>query len=149
LKSWWLIAPAMLLGAATVPVHAEDFACHIVSTLDASLAGSYTRHGLFDCRNGDVGSVVVTGVFGKPNDKGQFSSAEVDVTMGFSDGSATRLHADVNWNPDTGDQQGSGHFVAGKGRFEGIAGGAKFTGKVVDKGAYTVADWTGSYNIKK
>jgi hypothetical protein len=102
--------------------------------------GKFSREGTAVFGSGEKAGMTCEGTEGPPDGKGRPTVA-VGSVLRFRDGSSIALRSAGFRDPKTLDVGGSGEFVGGTGRYEGIAGTFTYTGiagKAESVGTYTL-----------
>jgi hypothetical protein len=126
--------------AMPASVKATDIAWHLTSTLTDE-GPPWKREGTAVFKTGENASLVANGTSDAP-DKG-VRSWKGQYVLRFEDGSTITTRVSGKTDIWTGASSGSGEFVNGAGRFEGITGTVAF----VSHGSGEGADWVGSYSL--
>ncbi len=138
--TWLVLAAVALQIGATSTARAEEIAWRQVTTQTAFLGRDYTREGDATFKNGEVAALAISGIVG-PTSSVDFSHPyEAQAVFTFTDGSTIVARFSGLEKADYA-QSGSGRFVSGTGRFQGITGNYTFQGKRGDTahvGTYTL-----------
>jgi len=139
---------ASALVALPTPVQATDVAWHLTSKLtDESHTDEGTRwrrEGTAVFKSGEKASVVSNGTSDALSEIGA-RAYKAQYLLRFDDGSTITIQGAGRTDMTTGAGSGSGQFVSGTGRFEGITGKVTFVSHASGEGGG--ADWVGSYAL--
>lgn len=138
------VAAACLTMSA--PALATDIAWHETSVLKYSVYPDYKREGTAVFRTGEKANLVINGKAGgsPEQDVGRFTG---EWLLRFDDGSTITIQVAGTRGITTGTGSGSGEFVSGTGRYEGITGKVTFVSQI--SSSVSEGDWTGSYTLPK
>ena len=136
------------LVAAPTPLQATDVAWHAASTLkDESQTDEgprWKREGTAIFKTGERASLVSNGTSDALSEIG-VRTYKAQYLLRFDDGSTITIQGAGRTDLTTGRGAGSGEFVNGTGRFEGISGKVTFFGRA--SGEVSEGDWVGSYTL--
>jgi len=137
---------ALAALGATAPLHATDIAWHETSVLKYSSYPDYRREGTAAFKTGEKANLVINGKaeVSPEQDVGPFKGQWL---LRFDDGSTITIQVAGTRGISTGAVSGSGEFVSGTGRYEGITGIVRFVSQV--SGSVSEGDWGGSYSLPK
>ena len=132
--------------AMSVPLHATDIAWHETSVLKYSVYPDYKREGTAVFKTGEKANLVIDGKAGvsPEQDVRRFTG---EWLLRFDDGSTITIQVAGTRVITTGTGSGSGEFVSGTGRYEGITGKVTFVSQI--SSSISEGDWTGSYTLPK
>lgn len=129
------LPPAFPLGGRV-----KDIAWQTTVVSGTAGDGKFSREGTAVFSSGEKADMTCEGSEGPPDGKGR-PTVQVDAVLRFRDGSSIKLRYAGFRDPKTLDVGGSGEFVGGTGRYEGIAGTftyAGIAGKAESVGTYTL-----------
>jgi hypothetical protein len=137
---------ALAALGATAPLHAADIAWHETSVLKYNSYPDYRREGTAVFKTGEKANLVINGKaeVSPEQDVGPFKGQWL---LRFDDGSTITIQVAGTRGITTGAVSGSGEFVSGTGRYEGITGKVTFVSQV--SGSVSEGDWGGSYSLPK
>ena len=139
------VSSAVVLALAVIasPALATDIAWHS-KTEPASWAGAnYERKGTVDFKTGEQGSFLSYGTNRKV-ENGLMPWIAVYVFR-FDDLSSITVKQEGTFDPASQVSKGSGEFLGGTGRFEGITGKVTLVGRF--SGSTAETDWVGAYTL--
>jgi hypothetical protein len=137
---------ALASAGAPVPVQATDIAWHSTTKLTYENGPNFRREGTAVLKTGETAAFIGDGTAYPIDEKG-LAPFKVQYMLRFDDGSTITLRYVGSRHPFEGSTSGSGDFVNGTGRFDGIAGKVSHTGQV--GGSTAELDWVGSYSLPK
>ncbi len=142
------LAFAAWVVAMPVSVHAADIAWHAASKLTEDNSPNWKREGTAVFTNGEKATLVSSGTtaIGVVDETGArpFKGQSV---FRFDDGATITMQQTGTRNVVTGATTGSGEFIAGTGRYEGIAGKVTAISSKAMPGTVLEGDWVGSYTL--
>ena len=132
----WVLVSAPLAEAKTEKFRVVNYLVKVewspVGDVEGHVIGFWLRRGLVFFENGEVATYSARGWFDSIKGK---SSYEGYGLVTFGDGSTTVSKLQGNLTPIEGTKQrsgkGTGEYIKGTGRFEGIKGSFSYTGKQV------------------
>jgi hypothetical protein len=138
----------LTLASAGVPVPAQatDIAWHSTTKLTYQNGPNFRREGTAMLKTGERASFIGDGTSYMIDDRGMVPS-RVQYMLRFDDGSTFTIRFNSSRHPFDGTTRGSGEFVNGTGRFDGIVGKVSHSGQV--GGSEAEGDWVGSYSLPK
>jgi hypothetical protein len=140
------LALAFASAGAPVSVQATDIAWHSTTKLTYQNGPNYRREGTAVLKTGERASFIGDGTSYMIDDKGMAPS-KVQYMLRFDDGSTFTFRFNGSRHQFDGTTRGSGEFVNGTGRFDGIVGTVSHTGQI--GGSEAEGDWVGSYSLPK
>jgi hypothetical protein len=151
LKVTWassVLGLTLALASVGVPVLAEatDIAWHSTTKLTYQNGSNFRREGTATFKTGERASFVGDGTSYMIDDKGM-APFKVQYMLRFNDGSTFTIRFNGSRHQFEGTTRGSGEFVNGTGRFDGIVGTVSHTGQI--GGSEAEGDWVGSYSLPK
>jgi hypothetical protein len=136
---------SMLAVAPPVsPAWATDISWHSTTRLTYQNGSNYRREGTAVVNTGETASFIGDGTNYLTNEKG-VTPMKTQYMLRFEDGSTMTFRIVGGRNQFDGATFGSGEFLNGTGRFDGIAGKVTHTGQL--GGAAAEGDWTGTYSL--
>ena len=134
---------AALLMAMPVAAHAADISWKAnMASGAATVRGSVARVGTAVMNTGETVDVKLESTDGATDDKGRIA-VSADAVMQFKDGSSIATRYAGFRDPRTQEVVGSGEFVGGTGKYQGI------TGPFTYKGLAGRAEYVGTYSLKR
>jgi hypothetical protein len=137
------VAIAAALIAIPMPLDATDIAWRQTAAMESEIGNDYTRKGTAELTTGDQATVAVKGTNGPWNSDGS-RVWNAQIVYSFVDGSGFTVAVAGTVDQGTMALRGTGEFVAGAGRFQGIKGNLTMTGR---GGDVAWQNWVGSYSL--
>jgi hypothetical protein len=132
-----------LLMALPVAAHAADISWTVnMASGTVTGRGSVARVGTAVMKTGETVDVKLESTDGATDDKGRIA-VSADAVMQFKDGSSIATRYAGFRDPRTQEVAGSGEFVSGTGKYQGI------TGPFTYKGLAGRAEYVGTYSLKR
>jgi hypothetical protein len=125
------------------PALATDIAWHAKGEPASWHNANYERKGTVDFKTGEQGSYLTYGTNHK--DENGLMPWVSQTVFRFDDLSSITVRMAGNFDRASQITKGSGEFVSGTGRFEGITGKVTLVGKF--SGSTSEMDWAGSYSL--
>jgi hypothetical protein len=156
----FILVPATKAGAKTIKGKVTSYITKVevvpVPDVGKHVVGVYERRGVSVLENGETGAYHTQGTFDYTKGQGPFKGY---TQVSFADGSIYIIQYQGASTVATGEKlpsfKGSGEYIKGTGRFEGIKGKISFSGKYVtpytkDKTKGEVYyEFTGTYTLPK
>jgi hypothetical protein len=133
-------------AAVPVPAQATDIAWHSTTKLTYENGRNVRREGTAVFATGETASFVGDGTYYVSDAKGMVP-VKMQYMLRFDDGSTITLCVAGLRHPSEGTNSGSGEFLNGTGRFDGIVGKVSHAGQIGGSGSE--GDWVGSYSLPK
>ena len=143
-----VVLSALVLALAMIasPVLATDIAWHSTTKLTYENGRNFVREGTAVFKSGETARLVGDGTYYVVDEKGLVPH-KMQYMLWFDDGSTITIRYTGTRHPLDGTTGGSGEFINGTGRFDGIAGQVSAVGQV--GGSATELDWVGSYSLSR
>jgi hypothetical protein len=138
------LALAFAFAGVPTPVLATDIAWHSTTTLTYENGRNYRRDGTAVLKSGETAAFLGDGTAYAIDEKGM-APFKIQYMLRFEDGSTITLRSSGTRHQFDGTTSGSGDFINGTGRFDGITGSVRHTGQV--SGSTAELDWAGSYTL--
>jgi hypothetical protein len=134
----------LAFGPPVTPAWATDISWHSTAKLVYQNGTNYRREGTAVLSTGETAGFVGEGTAYLTNEKG-VTPLKTQYMLRFDDGSTLTFRMVGGRSQFDGTTFGSGEFLNGTGRFDGVTGKVTYTGQV--GGAVSEGDWTGSYSL--
>jgi hypothetical protein len=137
---------ALTSAGVPVPAQAADIAWHSTTKLTYQNGPNFRREGTAVLKTGETAAFVGDGTAYPIDEKG-LAPSKVQYVLRFDDGSTFTIRFNGSRHQFDGTTRGSGEFVNGTGRFDGIVGKVSHTGQI--GGSEAEGDWVGWYSLPK